>query len=35
MMGAEDQRVMHEGHFMEDGRVYVLYCENGGFRDWG
>lgn len=34
-MGAEDERVMHDGHSIEDGRVYVLHCENGDFGDCG
>lgn len=35
MMGAEDERVMHKGHYMQDGRAYVLRCENGDFGEWG
>lgn len=35
MMGAEDERVMHEGHYMEDGRVYILHCGNADFEGWG
>ena len=35
MMGADDERVMHKGHYKGDGRVYVLHCGNVDFGDWG
>ena len=33
MMGAEKERVMHEGNYTGEGRVCVLRCGNGDFGD--
>ena len=34
-MGAEDESAMHEGHYVEDGRVYVLHYGNADFGGLG